>query len=250
MNIFISQNLIVSGSSRRGHGLPKWCLQSDPVHCAGPCKVVWKQYFIIYDLYFCLFQLFQDPPLDKISFSLALQNVFECELALPGTDYRYTKPTIYSPGEIFDPFSRAFILLLFQYYLDGQASTKPTIFCHFHIYSLLLSYLLSLSSLVPSHHSTAILNNEVSTALIALFPSLRKHAVWQISDFPQNFHQTSFPRKSLRELGNVVNLVENPCHSQILCWFPRLSVSHPPWYYFAEVHKMCRAFCFNVELTS
>jgi len=30
--------------------------------------------------------------------SLALQNVFECELALPGTDYRYTKPTIYSPG--------------------------------------------------------------------------------------------------------------------------------------------------------
>ena len=33
-----------------------------------------------------------------ILFSLALQNVFECELALPGTDYRCTKPTIYSPG--------------------------------------------------------------------------------------------------------------------------------------------------------
>ena len=32
--------------------------------------------------------------------SLALQNVFECELALPGTDYRFTKPTIYSPGQI------------------------------------------------------------------------------------------------------------------------------------------------------
>ena len=50
MNIFISLNLIVSGSSRRGHGLPKWCLQSDPVHCARPCKVVWKQNFIIHDL--------------------------------------------------------------------------------------------------------------------------------------------------------------------------------------------------------
>lgn len=36
--------------------------------------------------------------------SLALQNVFECELALPGTDYRFTKPTIYSPGM---PFYRA-----------------------------------------------------------------------------------------------------------------------------------------------
>ena len=192
----------------------------------------------------CLFLLFQDPPLDKISFSLALQNVFECELALPGTDYRYTKPTIYSPGETFDLSSCAFILQQFHFFYFFLFLS----YFHFHrniIKTFVSTCVQGFCSLVPSHHSTAILNNEVSTALIALFPSLRKHAVWQISDFPKNFHQTSFPRKSLRELGNVVNLVENPCHSQILCWFPRLSVSHPPWYYFAVVHKMYKAFCFT-----
>ena len=153
---------------------------------------------------------------------------FQCQCHHPMiTDYRFTKPTIYSPGEsitfTFTAFtsSIADVIIITSFWLSFHQTyhlfTRSD--NHFHF--------LSMSPVTTNLYykwpfSSFVIINKVTAVLIVL-----QFAETQILDFSPNFHRTSFPHKSLREVGNVVNLTENSCRSQILCQFPRLPVASP-----------------------
>ena len=145
------------------------------------------------------------------------------------TDYCFTKPTIYSPGEsitfTFTAFtsSIADVIIITSFWSSFHQTyhlfTRSD--NHFHFLSWSMSPVATNINYKWPFSSFVIIN-KVTAVLIVL-----QFAETQILDFSPNFHRTSFPHKSLREVGNVVNLTENSCRSQILCQFPRLPAASP-----------------------